>query len=385
MAALGLLAVSAPLAATFVPSTALIDKDRCAEYDTSVTPPTCVRRVNEPVQFALVPADAQPVAPRLTIHGASTYPTSDQVYFVTITQPEISILDWWIIRDSDATRFMSYRDKYGDQTPQQVVQSGQRQMRSAKDNAMYVAFKAAGLDVELQPGEVIIDFLLCLEANEAGTECTKFSPADDVLDPGDVITKVDGQAVETIEDLGPILKNIEPGGTVEVEFTRKGEPMTGQITTILAPGEDPPRTIIGFRPIDTTTVKLPEGIDVNIDTDQIGGPSAGLAFTLTLIDQLTKGNLLGGQKVAVTGTIELDGQVGAIGGLAAKAAAVAQVGVKYFLVPTSQGMDGPDGILQARKAVGDDVEIIPVATLDEALAALQRLGGDPLQPANLRN
>jgi len=368
-----------------VPSTAFIDKDRCAEYDTSVNPPTCVRRVTEPVEFALVPAGAQPVAPRLTVQGASTYPTDDRVYFVTITQPEISILDWWIIRDSDATRFMSYRDKYGEQTPQQVVQSGQRQMRTAKDNAMYVAFKAAGLDVELQPGEVIIDFLLCLEANEAGTECTKFSPADDVLDPGDVINKVDGQPVETIEDLGPILKSIEPGGTVEVEFTRKGEKMTGQIETILAPGEDPPRTIIGFRPIDTTTVKLPDGIDVKIDTEQIGGPSAGLAFTLTLIDQLTKGDLLGGNNIAVTGTIELDGTVGAIGGLAAKAAAVAQIGVKYFLVPTSQGMDGPDGILQARKAVGDDLEIIPVATLDEALAALQRLGGDPLQSVNFRS
>ncbi|MDO9175309.1 MAG: S16 family serine protease, partial [Actinomycetota bacterium] len=143
--------------------------------------------------------------------------------------------------------------------------------------------------------------------------------------------------------------------------------------------EDPPRTIVGFRPIDTTTVELPDGLDVNIDTERIGGPSAGLAFTLTLIDELTEGDLMGGQRVAVTGTIDVEGNVGAIGGLNSKASAVQQVGVKYFLVPLNQGEDGVDGIERARQVVGDDVEIIPVATLEEALAALERIGGDPVQ------
>lgn len=380
LAFVALVAAATPLVLSFVPSTVFIDKSRCAEYDTTVSPPVCTRRVTEPVEFALVPAAAQPVGPRLSIKGASTYPSSDQVYFVTITQPDITLFDWWIIRDSDAVRFMSYHDKYGDESPDQMLQSGQRQMRTAKDNARYVALKVAGYPVELQAGEVIIDFLLCLEVNEAGTKCTKYSPADELLDPGDVITKVDGKPVDTIEDLGPILKGIEPGAKVDVEFTRAGTPMKGQVATIVAPGEDPPRTIIGFRPIDTTTVKMPEGIDIGLDTDRIGGPSAGLAFTLQIIDQLTKGNLLGGQRIAVTGTIELDGTVGAIGGLAAKASAVAQTGVKYFIVPSAQGEDGADGLAQARKAVGNDVTIIPVATIDEALAALVRLGGDPIVP-----
>ena len=144
-------------------------------------------------------------------------------------------------------------------------------------------------------------------------------------------------------------------------------------------GEDPPRTIIGFRPIDTTTVELPEGIDVSIDSDRIGGPSAGLAFTLTMIDELTEGDLMGGQRVAVTGTIDVEGKVGAIGGLNSKASAVQQVGVKFFLVPVNQGDDGLDCIAHAREVVGNDVEIIPVATIEEALAALERIGGDPVQ------
>jgi PDZ domain-containing protein len=101
-----------------------------------------------------------------------------------------------------------------------------------------------------------------------------------------------------------------------------------------------------------------------------------------MIDQLTEGDLTGGQRVAVTGTIDVDGNVGAIGGLNSKASAVAQVGVKYFLVPVNQGEDGLDGIRRARQVVGDDVEIIPVATVEEALAALERIGGDPLQPVD---
>jgi Lon-like protease len=96
---------------------------------------------------------------------------------------------------------------------------------------------------------------------------------------------------------------------------------------------------------------------------------------LTLIDQLSKGDLFGGKRIAVTGTININAEVGPIGGLSSKASAVQQSGSKYFLVPTGQG---EQDIANARKVVDDDVEIIPVATLDEALAALERIGGDPL-------
>jgi PDZ domain-containing protein len=382
MAALGVAAIVAPLLMAFVPSSVFIDKDRCVEFDTS-SPPQCVREVQEAVEFALVPADAEPVGARLTVAGVPTYESDGSVYFVTITEPDISMLDWFVTRSNDATRLRSYRDKYGDESPEQRLQEGQRQMRSSKDNAAYVALQAAGYPVELVQGDVIIDYLLCLEANAAGTECVEFSPADELLDPGDILRSVDGEPVTIIDDLAPILADIDPGTMIEIEFERDGQEMSGEIETILAPGEDTPRTIVGFRPIDTTTVVLPEGLTVEFDTENINGPSAGLAFTLQLIDALTEGNLMGGERVAVTGTIDVEGNVGAIGGLNSKASAVQQVGVKYFLVPTNQGEDGVDGIARAREVVGDDVEIIPVATLQEALDALVRIGGDPVQLVDL--
>ncbi|MGB8859339.1 MAG: S16 family serine protease [Ilumatobacteraceae bacterium] len=378
MAALGLLAAAAPVVFSFLPATLFVDAQRCREFD-DASPPKCVRPTAEAVEFALVPADAEPVEPRLAITGVPTYDSAGQIYFVTITEPNISMVDWFVTRENDAARFLTHTDKYGDQSEQQLIQSGQQQMRSAKDNAVFVALKAAGYPVELKSGDVIIDYLLCLEANTARTKCLRYSPADELLDPGDVLKKVNGSEVSIIDDLGPAMKGVEPGQEIEIEFERGGKPMKGEIETILAPGEDPPRTIIGFRPIDTTTVDLPDGLDVAIDTDKIGGPSAGLAFTLTLIDQLTEGDLMGGQRVAVTGTIDVEGKVGAIGGLNSKASAVQQVGVKYFLVPVNQGEGGLDGIAHAREVVGDDVEIIPVATVEEALAALERIGGDPVK------
>lgn len=384
LATAGLLVALAPILVSFVPSTLLIDKHRCSEFserdeDGNGTLDDCLTTVTQAVQYALVPASAEPVEPRLQITGATTYDTAGQIYFVTIVEPAISVLDWWVIKDNPAARLLSREDKYGSQTPQQAVQAGQQQMHSAKQDAMYVALKIAGYPVELKEGEVVVRQMLCLEANAAGTECVKFSPAEELLDPNDVITAVNGDPVHIVSDLTAILAGVAPGEKITIDFTRDGVAKSGEIETILAPNEDQPRTIIGFRPVDTTTVELPSGIDINIDTESIGGPSAGLAFTLTLIDALTPGDLMGGQRVAVTGTIDLDGNVGAIGGLNSKASAVKQVGVKYFLVPVSQGEDGLDGIAQARKVVGDDVEIIPVATVQEALAALARIGGDPVE------
>ncbi|MEQ1702035.1 MAG: S16 family serine protease [Ilumatobacteraceae bacterium] len=384
LAVLGLSLAVAPLVFSFLPSSAFVDKTHCNKYDDTPAQ-ECIDSEQQAVRYALVPADAEPVEPRLNITGVPTYDTAGQIYFVTITEPPITMLDWFVTRDNDAARFRSEQEKNPNtESRQTIIQAGQRQMRTAKDNAIYVALKAAGLPVEITQGEVIVDYLLCLEANEEQTQCLEYSPADELLDSGDVLKKVNGEELQIVDDVSRALKGVEPGEKVEVEFERNGEPMSGEVETIASPGEEPQRTIIGFRPIDTTTVTLPDGLNIDIDTDTIGGPSAGLAFTLTLIDELTDGDLMGGKKVAVTGTIDFEGNVGAIGGLNSKASAVRQVGVQYFIVPASQdGQQYPDNIQGALDAVDGEVEIIPVATLQEALDALVRIGGDPVQLADL--
>jgi PDZ domain-containing protein len=374
LAVVGFVAIATVVVTAVVPSTLVASKRDCVERDPANA---CTKKgPSEKVQFAVVPADAQPVEPRMTIDGPPTYASNGQVLFVTVRTPELSLLEWWVGRNNPAVDEKSYADLYAVETPQQQTTRGQRDMRTAKETAEYVALHRLGFDARLTPGEVIIDELVCLKKGDAG-KCAEPAPADKLLDPGDKLLKVDGAALSVVDDLTPILAKHKPGDTVKVDYERGGKPSSGEVELIAAP-DAPERTIIGFYPSDTAKVNLPADVKINIDTESIGGPSAGLAFTLTVIDQLSKGDLLGGKRVAVTGTININAEVGAIGGLSSKSSAVLQSGAKYFLVPTAQG---EQDIAKARSVVGDAVEIIPVATLDEALAALERIGGAPAPAA----
>jgi PDZ domain-containing protein len=335
--------------------------------------------VEQPAPFARTPASAQPVKDRLTFGDlgdvAEQYVPEGDFYFVTILEPSQSVLSWLLGKDDPAIQFLTEEDKYGFRSPEQRRMFALEQMRSSEQVAQFVALQRVGFDVELVPGDVLIEEMVCLVPNEDGTECVEWSPSDEVLDPGDRILTVEGVEIDGVEDLGQVLAGYEAGDVVVMEIDRPG---TGRLTVdveLTSSPSEPDRTIVGFYPFDTRRVVLP--FELDIDTGSIGGPSAGLAFTLTMIDELTPGELTGGGTVAVTGTIELDGSVGAIGGLRQKASSVAQAGVDLFLVPASQS---EEDVAAAREAGGDGLEIVLVATLEEALDALRERGGDAILP-----
>lgn len=333
--------------------------------------------------FARTPASAQPVDDRIRFGDmgdvAAQYPPDGDIYFVTVTEPSQSVLSWLLGRDEPAIEFLTYEEKYGVQTPEQRRTFALEFMRSSEQVAQFVALQRVGYEVVLVEGDVLVEAMVCLEGNADGTACIRWSPSDEVLDPGDRIVRVAGEEIDGVEDLGRILAEYEPGDTVAMTIDRPS--LSGSSSRLdvevelTASPDDEERTIVGFYPFDTRRVELP--FELDIDTGSIGGPSAGLAFTLTLIDELTPGELTGGGRVAVTGTIELDGTVGAIGGLRQKASAVAQTGVDVFIVPATQSESDLEA---ARAAGGDGLEIIPVATLEEALEVLEELGGDPIPP-----
>jgi PDZ domain-containing protein len=381
LAAIGLLAllsitVAAVLPASLVGTKQVRDPDDPDQTIEAATP------------FARTPRSAQPVDDRVSFGQLEGLAAVDEdrtgdIYFVTISEPQQSALSWWVAGGSSCSTpgecssepeidFITREEKFGTQSPSQRRTISLQMMRTSSQVAQYVALQALGYeDAKILPGEVVVSDIVCLEAGT--NSCTTYAPADAALDPGDTILTADGVPLDTVDDLVAELAGKQPGDTVELTIDRPGEgEQTVQVELIASP-DDPTRTIIGFVPFDTASVQLP--FEIDIDTGSIGGPSAGLAFTLTLIDELSPGDLTGGDDVAVTGEINLDGTVGAIGGLAQKVSAVRQVGVHHFLVPASQG---EEQIARARAIGGDDVEIIPVATLDEALAALERLGGDPL-------
>lgn len=117
-----------------------------------------------------------------------------------------------------------------------------------------------------------------------------------------------------------------------------------------------------------------KGTDVRIAAGDVTGGSAGLAITLGLLDLLGSGELTGGHRVAVSGTIRVDGGVGEVDGVAQKAAAARHANADYMLVP-------PGGFDTAVARAGTKMKVLQVATLDEALAALAGIGGDIGAPA----
>jgi PDZ domain-containing protein len=332
--------------------------------------------ISEETPYAIVPAAAQPVAARVSYHelddsiAVDTDPDG-RVFFVTISEPAQSVLGWWVSRDEPSIDFLTHDEKFGSRTPEQRRTISLQMMRTSSQVAQYIALTLAGYDAELIPGPVQIEQMLCLDVQD--NRCARYVDSAEQLDEGDTVVAVDGAPIDTIDDLTAALADDEPGDTVSITVERVD---VGEVTVdveLMASPEEPERAIIGFLPFDTTSVELP--FEIAFDTGEIGGPSAGLAFTLTLLDELTEGDLLGGVDVAVTGTIALDGAVGPIGGLQQKVAAVRQAGIDYFLVPAGQS----DTVMaQAQEIAGDDVELIPVATIDEALAALEQLGGDPV-------
>lgn len=292
------------------------------------------------------------------------------IRFVTAFGGKLTALDAVLGWLDPWVQVNTYKEQFGTLTPNDRRRLGYQAMVGSKQIAEYVAAKALGLEARLVQGKVVIEELVCDNKPATNSAC-------DILDLGDTITALDGDSTPTLVELAEIMQGRKPGETLTVTVIPTGQSdQTKTVNRTVTLMEDPDtkgRAIIGIVPADTRTVDLP--FKVGISTSDIGGPSAGLAFTIAILDELSPGNLTGRGKVAATGTINEDATVGAIGALVQKAVAVRDAGVTLFLVPSAQPAAE---LAEARRAAGSKVKIVPVATLAEALAALEANGGDPL-------
>jgi PDZ domain-containing protein len=202
-------------------------------------------------------------------------------------------------------------------------------------------------------------------------------PAGAGLRPGDRIVALAGATVHTVADLLASLGGRDARERVAAVVVRGGQRLQLQLP-LLAPAQagGPPR--LGVT-VETADLSVASAVAVSLHPQGIiGGPSAGLMFALAIYDRLTPGDLTGGWRIAGTGTVAQDGQVGPIGGVAQKVAAAERAGAEIFLVPRENAADA----LRAAQRI----RIITVGSAAEALAALQRLAprGAPRQPAQLR-
>ncbi len=190
---------------------------------------------------------------------------------------------------------------------------------------------------------------------------TEDSPSSGILEVGDEIVSADGTPVGDTAQLRSVI-NDGGGDPVELVIRRGDAERTVSVTPVRSETADGPVWIIGI----TTARDFDFPIDVTIQLDRIGGPSAGQMFALGIIDTLTPGELNGGEQVAGTGTIDSAGTIGPIGGIRQKLYGALDAGADYFLAP-QRNCDEVVGHIPG------DLRVIPVATLDDSLAALDAI------------
>jgi PDZ domain-containing protein len=190
------------------------------------------------------------------------------------------------------------------------------------------------------------------------TAVVKSSPAEGIMQGGDVIEEVNGQTVSKVQDLTERMSLVTPGEQVKVLVLRGGKRITLSMETRASP-DDPKRATFGIQVSDDLQYDIPGTVIYHNYLLHEGGPSHGSMLALTLIDQLTPYGVTNGNRVAGTGTIGQGGSVGPVGGVEQKAYTVNRAGVDVFFVPFENETDAKRG--------ASDLQIVPVHTIDDIL------------------
>ncbi|WP_188037264.1 S16 family serine protease [Actinotalea sp. JY-7885] len=289
--------------------------------------------------------------PLITVEGAPTFDSSGELLLTTVrvaggpgsavSLPQV-VASWF-----DRTRAVVPVEQLypSEETREEVEERNQAAMASSQENATVAALEELGYEV---PTRLVV------------ADAVPGSGSEGVVLPDDVIVSVDGTPVDAFSELDDVLGTVEPGADVVLGVERDGEPVDLRVTTTQGPDGT---ALLGV--YLAPEFELP--VDVTIEIDSIGGPSAGTMFALGIIDRLTEADETGGQTIAGTGTMDLTGAVGPIGGIRQKLAGAKEDGATWFLAPEAN-CDEVVGY------VPDGLRVASVATLAEAREAMTAIG-----------
>jgi PDZ domain-containing protein len=299
------------------------------------------------------PGSTRQVNDLVLVHGPQNFPPKGKVLYTTVSVRErvspYELLIGWVDPNVAVESEKSVR---GPVPPKQFQQLNVQEMADSKKIAEAVALEHLGYHVAQGNGATV-------RAIQPG------SPAAAVLKENDVIVAVDGKPVSVREQAADAIKEHRPGERLVFSVVR-GSAAPAPVQATLASGPDGNGFLGVYLETAGLQFKLP--FEIDIDSGSVVGPSAGVAYSLELLDLLTPGELTGGGKVAATGDLHLDGSVGAIGGVAQKAVSVRRAGASIFLVPK-------DNYAAAKAHAGSSLKVYPISTFDDALRVLASLHG----------
>lgn len=320
-----------------------------------------------PTPYVLLePGSVRSAQARVEVSGPEVYEPDSDVLFTTVVVDRATLLGLFRGAVDDAIEVHTQEEIYGSRGRDETQEMNRRQMDLSKLVATMESLELLGIDASLTgEGARVVNVLAD-------------SASSDVLVPGDVIVEVDGSPIEVPADLRSALSDKRPGDPVSLSVQRTNLPH-GEVASdgsspesveleiaLGADDEDPDRAVLGVN-VEPEDPGVESEVDVEIDSGTVSGPSAGLAWSLAIIDLLTPGDLAGDRDVAVTGEILSDGSVGQIGGVVQKVATVKRNGVDVFLYPASTPEEEQ---AEMRRVAGDELELVPVSTLREAVEHL---------------
>lgn len=301
--------------------------------------------------YILLPGDALPVTTMIAIPGHPAKHKLGQLFLtdVTLYKADHMLEELWFRLNADAD-FQPAGAVAGGLSQTQFNQLNIQMMNDSIRQAEAAALSTIpGYHPHLAKTGPRIVFVL------------PNTPAAAIIRTGDVVLSVDGKRVKRAQDVAPVVHQVRPGSTVSLRLLRNGKPVTLQVRTIHATNSQPAATgrsaLIGITLQDQ--IILP--VKIRVNPGAIGGPSAGLMFSLGIVQRLVPQNITHGCNIAGTGTIDYAGTVGPIGGAKQKILAARKAGVRYFLVPND-----PSNVVPAREHAGN-VTVVPVKTLNQAL------------------
>ena len=301
-------------------------------------------------KYIFLPDQARPLAPLVKAEGEKPDRNGGGIYYVAVDVRQASILEEAIPGLHDGATLVPedlVRPAGVDERARR--QSELLEMSRSQKYAAAVALRELGKNVKITTSGALIEAV--------GGEF----PAAGKLKADDVVVAVDGRPVRNAADLMEQLASKRPGDDVRLRVRRGRKVLDLTVPTVANP-RDSKRAFLGVVISDDADVKLP--IDVDINLGNVGGPSAGLAFALDLVDELGH-DVDHGRRIAATGEITLDGQVRPVGGIKQKTIGARESGMDLFLVPG-------ENAAEARR-YADGLQIVPVDTFQQALRKLATL------------
>ena len=290
------------------------------------------------------------VVPLISVSGGPSYPTTGNLDLLTVllvgnpsSRPNFyQVLTSWF--DPDRTVVPMDLVFPPNETQKQRDDENQAAMVDSQKEAIAAAFTQMGYHVT----ELTID------------KVVSGSPAEGKLQAGDIMVSVNGAAIQTVSQLRAAIAKNGVAQPAQFVFTRAGVRHNAEITPELSSTSKNAVPVI--KVLGSAVYHFP--YQVTIKLDAVGGPSAGLMFSLGVYDKLTPNNLTGGRKIAGTGTIDSAGEVGPIGGIRQKMIGARDAGAQYMFVPV-------DNCDEAYGHVPAQMRAFSVATMSDALAALK--------------